>query len=86
MHSKKKTSSCLNLERSRKICGQNNIKIYQINKNGTWYIEVSVNGTIKTFSKSVGVGSVLDSKKQEKGNSWVKAVEKTTIYYAEKVL
>ena len=49
--------------------GKSGIKVYPINVNSSWYIQVDNNGILKTFSKSILQNEINDS------------VAKTVIYY-----
>jgi hypothetical protein len=85
MPSKKKSNSLISLNQARRICEQSNIKVYPVNKNGFWYIQVNVGGSIKTFDKKIGSGLTLSSTKPiYNGVDWVKAIEQTIMFYAEK--
>lgn len=82
---KKKLNSSTNLEQAKIICERNNILVYPVLKNGFWYVEVSINGSIKTIKKEIGSGAALCSKKRKyKDIDWVKSIEKTIIFYASK--
>lgn len=71
-------------------CLRNGIKVYpvyfakvqQIGKDkfigNNWYIQVDNNGKIKTYTKSIGYGTILKSSKNQKKNTfdWTDAINK----------
>ena len=85
MRSNKKSSSSIKYEDALRICELNNIKVYPINKNGYWYIQVNINGSIKTFDKKIGSGLTLSTSKPIYDKvDWCKAIKQTILFYAEK--
>lgn len=83
---KKKLSFCLKIEEARRVCQSNNIKVYPVEIKGFWFIQVDINGKLKTFSKPIGKGLKLVSNAPKyDGVDWTKAIEQTIIHYAEKV-
>lgn len=84
---KKKLNLGITINEARRICINNNIKIYPVYRLGSWYVEVEQNGKKKRFDKEIGVGSVLSSKKPVyKDINWMDALDKTNIFYAEQVI
>lgn len=85
---KKKLNFSINRDEAFSLCLKNNIKVYPVNKNGYWYIQVSVDDKIvKTYDKEIGKGSVLSTKKLLYGKvNWVDAIDKVIVHWAEKIL
>lgn len=54
-------------------CLKNGVKIYPIYKDYRWYIQININGKIKTIDKTVSQNKINE------------AVTKTYIFYAEKL-
>ncbi len=87
MTSKKKLNSLISLDKAKMICQSNGIKVYPISIRNSWYIQISINGKIKTFDKEIGSGATLNSKTPIHNKiNWVKAIEQTIIFYANKTL
>lgn len=84
---KKKSSLGITISEARRICINNDIKIYPVYRLGFWYVEVEQNGKKKRFDKEIGSGLSLSSKKPiYKGINWMEALDKTNVYYAEMIL
>jgi hypothetical protein len=84
---KKKLNLGITINEARRICINNNIKIYPIYHLGRWYVEVEQNGKKKRFDKVIGVGMSLTSNKPNyKGINWIEAIDKTNVFYAEQIL
>ena len=65
---------------------KNEVKVYPVSDRGFWYVQVECYGKIKTYNKVIGCGSVLSSEKPDyKDVNWLDAIEKTMLYYYDKI-
>lgn len=84
---KKKSSSSISLNEAQRFCERNNIKVYPVNKNGLWFIQVDVDGNLITYTETIGSGLNLQSPKfNAKGKNWCQSINKTIIHWAQKYI
>jgi phage pi2 protein 07 len=71
-NSKSKSLSVPEIKKEMRFCINNGIKVYPINKNGKWFIQSDVKGSLTTFKKEVSQIEIS------------LAMAKTYIFYYEK--